>query len=384
MSQAFQWGKVRPFTLVSVTLAFLLLLSACAPAAPSGPAAAPAAPKPAPAQPAAAPPAQPATLTVTSVQPATNAPSIGIKWLGDTIAERTSGRISFQYKWGGSLAKPGEEVDAVKSGLADIGLIITPYYPTRLPLANLTFAVPLGPSDAKMVVEIARELYNRFPAMRKELEDNNQVPLTYMPLLSFEMASRAPINKPEDLKGKRVGQAGGKYAPQAYQVLGASNVSLPGPEHYQALQTGVIDANVLAWEYIETFKIHEVAKYMVRTDYGGNFAYVLTINKDTWNKLSPADQKLMQDLALEVERRVVDESVRKEKQALDTLTKAGVTFIEFSPADKEKWAQSIPNLPQQWAEEMEGRGLPGKQIMKTFIQLAKDKGYKWPREWAIQ
>ena len=66
---------------------------------------------------------------------------------------------------------------------------------------------------------------------------------------------------------------------------------------------------------------------------------------------------------------------------MTTHEQAGVTFCTISEADKAKWAQMIPDLPAEWAQEMEAQGLPGWEIVDTYIKLTKEAGHQWPREW---
>ena len=53
------------------------------------------------------------------------------------VEEKTKGVISFRYAWSGSLTKPGEEIEAMKSGLAQVGTVAYNYYPSKLYLSNL-------------------------------------------------------------------------------------------------------------------------------------------------------------------------------------------------------------------------------------------------------
>jgi C4-dicarboxylate-binding protein DctP len=51
------------------------------------------------------------------------------------------------------------------------------------------------------------------------------------------------------------------------------------------LQTGLVDHAMLWPEAASTFKIAEVAPYMLRADLGAVNSKTVTVNQDFWNKL---------------------------------------------------------------------------------------------------
>ena len=59
-------------------------------------------------------------------------------------------------------------------------------------------------------------------------------------------------------------------------------------DFYNMLQTGLVDAALLWPEAAKTFKIAEVAPYMLRADLGAVNSKTITVNKDFWEKL-PAE-----------------------------------------------------------------------------------------------
>ncbi len=249
---------------------------------------------------------------------------------------------------------------------------------------NVTFGVPFSPGDQSILNAAIHELYKEVPAMEDEFKRNNQLSLSYWGIPNYELMSKIPINKPDDMKGMRIALAGGKYLAKAFGAVGATTVFVAAAEQYQALQTGVVVGAILALEYHSVFKHHEVAKHVILIHLGGQYNSAHTINKDVWDRLSSADQKLMREVGVETEAWIAEQAKKRTEWAIDTMTKGGAIWHEFSTADKERWAQMTPNIAQEWANDMEARGLPGKKIVKTFIQIVKDKGYKWPREWTIQ
>ena len=72
-------------------------------------------------------------------------------------------------------------------------------------------------------------------------------------------SKKACIRKPEDIKGQKLRSAGPTFAAM-WQAAGASIVSVPSNEVYNALQTGVADATDTCTGSFVSFRIYEQVK----------------------------------------------------------------------------------------------------------------------------
>ena len=150
---------VQIVVLMSVPALLSMLAVACGSEEPA-PTAAPAATE-AP-EPTAAPPADEEAFELKYSSPLSPPPfliSEVQKWWADEVAKRSNGRIVWtDFYWSGALTKAGETLEAVEVGLADAGMVALPYYPGKLPLGNWTYAVPFGPGDPGIILEVAQRL----------------------------------------------------------------------------------------------------------------------------------------------------------------------------------------------------------------------------------
>ena len=64
--------------------------------------------------------------------------------------------------------------------------------------------------------------------------------------------------------------------------------------------------------------------------------------------------------------------------------KSGVVFYDLPEAERDKWAQMIPDIPAEWAVEVEAQGYPGWKIVDRWQELTTKYGYKWPRKWGVK
>ena len=58
----------------------------------------------------------------------------------------------------------------------------------------------------------------------------------------------------------------------------------------------------------------------------------------------------------------------------------GLTTIEFPREEREKWIALLPNIPNIWVEEVEGKGFPGRAMMDRFLELFAERGVTLPRD----
>ena len=110
--------------------------------------------------------------------------------------------------------------------------------------------------------------------------------------------SKRPLLKPEDLKGLKMRTPPDTVTVDIMQSLGAEAQQIKFSELYVALQQGVVDGQENPLVNIQAGKLYEVQKYISLTGH----KYELTpflISKRSWDKLSDADKKAVQEAAAE-------------------------------------------------------------------------------------
>lgn len=330
----------------------------------------------------AATPVAPITLKIASARPNTDVQLKSIEWWASEVEKRTSGAVTFRLFWAGSLVKAKDELESLRSGLIDLAPVTVGDYPSRLPMANVFYAVPFGP-DQEVAGKIADTLYNEFPAMQKEIEQCNQKILYFLPTPTYDIGSMMPLKMLDDFKGKKIIVLG-KNMSDWITAVGAAPVAVPAPERYMALKTGVADAEVFPFLSIHDFKHGEVLRCVTEVGLGAPITWYFAINRDSWNKMSPEIQKTMETTAREAALVLVNNANNAKAGAKKALQTAGVTFYTMSAADKQRWANLMKDLPAQWANDMKAQGQPGWEIVGRLIALAKASGHTFPREWAQQ
>lgn len=304
-------------------------------------------------------------------------------WM-DTITKKTNGKVTFQVYWGGALGKPPEHLKIVDKGLADMVLTNAHYTPGKLPLAQFEYVFPFGPVDPVIVTKAKLQLMSEFPEFARDLAKYNTVQVMNSSGAVYQILSKTPVKTLADFKGKKISLIG-RYFGRWVEVAGAIPVVAAAHDRYTMLQTGVVDMDLLPLDLFAAFKIQEQAKYFVGIRaMTGNF-FDLYMNKKRFDKMPKELQKIFMETGYEVAMKVAKEVVPSwSKKVMKQFKEAGVQFYELPEAERDKWANMIPDIPAEWAKEVEAQGYPGWKIVERWQELTTKYGYKWPRKWGVK
>ena len=176
---------------------------------------------------------------------------------------------------------------------------------------------------------------------------------------------------PEDMKGLKVGSNG--IRAELVQQLGAVSVTDVPPTAYEKLQTGVTNAAFAAASAVSDFKIYEVTKYLPDVTFGAG-GHPQIINQATWNKISPADQKIMIDLAPEASRltskAIADANASAWKMLVD---KNMVTTLNAD--QKAQWNKVFEPMWNQWVTDAEANGVKDAREMLNWWKAKADAAW---------
>jgi TRAP-type C4-dicarboxylate transport system substrate-binding protein len=104
------------------------------------------------------------------------------------------------------------------------------------------------------------------------------------------------------------------------------------------------------------------------------------MNRDTWRKLPKEVQQIFTDVASQYHIVQTPLAMAKDEAAFKTMRDAGSTVRTLSWEEKVKWANAIPDIPNQRAAEITKAGMPG-DVVRAYYLNQKAAGFKFPREW---
>ena len=300
------------------------------------------------------------------------------------LAEAGNYRIEWQEAYGGTIVKPKGVLEGVKLGLGDIGIVTTIFHNSKLPSQAISAATPFVAADARAVAKAVDEIAKEFPAMQAEFDAQNQVYLaTGVVLDTYQVFSKEPINSLADIEGDKVAGAGMNLR-YLEGIEGAAGVRGGLTDFYNMLQTGLVDHAMLWPEAAKTFKIAEVAPYMLKADLGAVNSKTITVNKDYWNKLPAEVQDVLKEVAVLYRDHVAGIAMDRAQESRDAYVAAGGTIVEMDPAERTAWANAMPNIALECAASLDEAGQPGTEMLAAYMAKLKEAGFEPVRDWAAE
>ncbi len=163
---------------------------------------------------------------------------------------------------------------------------------------------------------------------------------------SFYTVNKA-VNTPDDLKGLKIRVQNSDIAVAMVRDLGAAATPISFGELYSALQQGVVDGAENNPPSLYFSRQYEVVKYYSLDEHSA-VPDVLLISTILWKRLTPQEQKWVQDAAdssAVYQRKIWAQLSQK---SLDEIQKAGVKIIH---PDKSAFAKKVQPLYNQYKEK---------------------------------
>ncbi|WP_425092319.1 C4-dicarboxylate TRAP transporter substrate-binding protein [Tropicimonas sp. S265A] len=298
------------------------------------------------------------------------------------LAETGNYKMDWQESYGGTIVKPKGVLEGVKLGLGDIGIVTTIFHSSKLPSQGLAAVTPFVSSDARAVAKAVDEIAKEYPAMQAEFDAQNQVYLaTGVVLDTYQVFSRMPISSLSDLEGTKIAGAGMNLR-YVEGIEGAAGVRGGLTDFYNMVQTGLVDSAMLWPEAASTFKIAEVAPYMLKADLGAVNSKTVTVNKDYWEKLPVEVKEVLQEVAVAYRDHVAGIAMDRAQASRDAYVAAGGTIVELDDAERAAWANAMPNIAAEWAQGLNDAGQPGTQMLNSYLGKLQQAGFSPVRDWA--
>jgi len=300
------------------------------------------------------------------------------------LAETGNYQMDWQESYGGSIVKPKGVLEGVKLGLGDIGIVTTIFHSSKLPSQAISAVTPFVVADARVVAQAVDEIAKEFPTMQKEFAKQNQVYLaTAVVLDTYQVFSTTPISSSTDMESSKIAGAGLNLR-YLEAINDAAGVRGGLTDFYNMLQTGLVSKAILWPEAAKTFKIAEVAPYMLSVDFGAVNTKTVTVNADYWAKLPDEVKTALQDVAVMYRDHVAGLAMDRAAASREAFVAAGGTITEASTEDREAWANAMPNLAAEWSVTLNDKGEPGTDMLNAYLGKLSAAGFTGVRDWAAE
>ncbi len=300
------------------------------------------------------------------------------------LADNGNYVMDWQENYGGSIVKPRGVLEGIQLGLGDIGIVTTIFHSSKLPSQGISGSTPFVASDARAVAVAVDEIAREFPAMQNEFAAQNQVYLaTGVVLDSYQMFCSGEISSVADIEGAKVAGAGLNLR-YLEGVNGAAGVRGGLTDFYNMVQTGLVDCAMLWPEAAATFKIAEVAPFMLRTNFGSVNSKTVTVNADYWAGLPDEVKDVLNAVAIDYRDHLAGLTMDRAANAEAAYIEAGGTIVDVSHEDRTAWAVAMPNIALEWSTTLNTSGEAGTEMLAAYIRKLEAAGYTGVRDWTVE
>lgn len=294
------------------------------------------------------------------------------------IEEATNGRVKITIYPAESLFKLKDTVSAIETGITDIGEIQVATSPGVFNLAEVMFLPFLYTNSSPKLptyeinTRVINDLLETMPEMQQEFARFKVLYIGGQE--TYYIASiKKPIQKLEDLKGLKI-RVVGRYATKVIEKLGATAVSIPVSDLYDAAAKGVIDGALVISDFIDSFSVHQVLPYWTKVPLW-NSVIVKLMNKETWESLPTDIQEQIMSVSgydKGLEQAEVRFGMEAQKTWEELMEKDGkhITYFNLPEDEVLRWKELAGEpIWDEWVKEMEDKGLAGKKILDKAIEL---------------
>jgi TRAP-type C4-dicarboxylate transport system substrate-binding protein len=243
--------------------------------------------------------------------------------------------VEIQVYPGASLFKPNDQWNALVNGQLDISSFPLDYASGKMRAFGATLMPGLVRSHERA------QRVNNSPFMKEikaQIDKAGVVVLADAWLAGAIASKKGCIRKPDDIKGLKVRSAGPTFAAM-WQAAGASIVSIPSNEVYNALQTGVADATDTSSGSFVSFRIYEQVKCV--TAPGDNALWFMyepvLMSKKSFNRLNKKQQDVLMQAGKKSQDFFAKEAKGLDEEMVKVFKQHNVEVVTLTPAEYDQW-----------------------------------------------
>lgn len=272
--------------------------------------------------------------------------SLGVKKFAELVAAKSGGRIKVAEYPGSQLGNELQQQSALAGGVQEMlvasttslagivkefGLLDFPFLFANARQADAMVDGPLG------------------KALAAKLADKGIVVLGFFDLGFRNVTnSKRPITRAEDLDGLKLRVIPNPVFIDTFKTFKANPVPMPFAELYAALESKAVDGQENPYAVILSSKLHEVNKYVSET----NHVYAtnpVQVSRRFWDKLTPVEQKLLQDAATEAQAYQRNVSREASGKAVAELKAKGMVHNTIAPAEMARMRAEVKPVHDKFA-----------------------------------
>jgi tripartite ATP-independent transporter DctP family solute receptor len=268
--------------------------------------------------------------------------------------DKASDQFDIKLHPGSSLFRQGTEVPAIQRGNLEMSTMTTFEVAQQIPewgFFNRAFLFRDWDHVAKVMSGPIGERY------RKDVADKMGIVIlapTYLGTRQLNLRTRRDVKAPADLGGVKLRMPGGPEWLLLGEALGVTPTPMAMPEVYLSLKTGSIDGQENPLTIMNAAKYYEVTEQVVLTAHLVQPVFY-ALRKQTWDALSAAQKKIVQDGADAATKQNTEARLNDEKQVAERLKTQGLTItaVDLKPfLDKADQVYGASDFAKAWNKEL--------------------------------
>jgi len=245
--------------------------------------------------------------------------------------------LEVQVYPGASLFKAEQQWNAMVNGQLDITLLPLDYASGQV----RAFSATLMPGLVRSQDRAQRLNESQFMKdIRAHIEDAGVIVLSDAWFAGGMASKKGCILKPDDVKGLKFRAAGPTFA-QMWQEAGASIVSIPSNEIYNAFQSGVADATDTSLGSFLSFRLYEQAKCL--TAPGNNALWFMyepvLMSKKNFDKLNQRQKDALIKAGKDAQKYYESKANSVDEAALKAYRDHNVEVVTLSDDQYDQWLE---------------------------------------------
>ena len=280
--------------------------------------------------------------------------------MAELVKAKTNGEVEIQVFPSSQLGNQRDLIEGLTLGTVDMTLTSTAVFGNFVP--------EMGVFDLPFIFRDIPHAYKTLDTVGMETaklgEAKGLKTLAFMENGIRHMTNnRQPIRKPADVKGLKLRVMEQPVYIEMVKALGGSPTPMAFSEIYTALQKGVIDGQENPLGHIWTSRFFEVQKYVSLTAHTYSGEPIL-IAVASWNKLNPAQQKALQEAAVEASAWQRDLCRQQEKEFIGFINASGKSQVN-DDVDLKAFAEATKGTWKFFADKVKGGGALIEKIVNT-------------------
>lgn len=324
------------------------------------------------------------TLIAGEAGPNRGARAAALQSFADDVEARTDGEVTVDIQWGGALFKSEAAVQGIADGIADLGTVISVYFPQEM-LGYGIADLPLANPDAWVGMRATDELMRTSEAIAADLADKNLVYIGTFTTSAVNIGCQgAAIRSVDDIDGLKV-RGVGAYG-NTFGDFGANLVSMSIYDAYQGLDTGLIDCSQGYSYAVGALKQQEVMSSYTLLDWGQVGALGIFMNRDVHDGLDDASREALAAAGVAMADTLGELITADNEKAIETMKAAGVEIIELPAAERDKLVERGAGYVEEWTARADASGFDGEALLAEYRSLIEkytaerdERGYPWER-----